>query len=389
MKRLLLTITILAATATAAHALSYDESRQRAWYLTDKMAYELDLTGEQYDRVYEINLNYFLNINYASDIDGVYLRYRDQDLRYVLFSSQYDRYISLSYLYRPLVWRSGMCIMLTYDYYARGFYYYDRPAIYNVYRGVSWVHRRGPSPYSRMTFRADVGMRQRYGHGYLYRDGIRYDAPPRRNMEGYGRRDVMRGSSRFGSRGNYGQRPQNQNYSQQGQDLYNSGNNHGGAVRNGGTNYRDKIEGQSASTTPSENTQRVPQGNSTAPRRSENQGSFTQKIRENARSKSSIGGYSRAAIGTTTRPISSEVQQNSSSSRSGIMRSSSSSSSSRATGSGTIRSSSPSGRYRGGSATSTQSAPRTSAPSRGSIATKQASPSAPSTATTRTRSFGK
>ena len=64
MKKIMLTLVgILFATASVS-ALSYEESRNRAWYLTDKMAYELNLTPEQYDRAYEINLNYFLNVNY-------------------------------------------------------------------------------------------------------------------------------------------------------------------------------------------------------------------------------------------------------------------------------------------------------------------------------------
>ena len=71
MKKIMLTLVgILFATASVS-ALSYEESRNRAWYLTDKMAYELNLTPEQYDRAYEINLNYFLNVNYPSDIDCI------------------------------------------------------------------------------------------------------------------------------------------------------------------------------------------------------------------------------------------------------------------------------------------------------------------------------
>ena len=127
MKKIMLTLVgILFATASVS-ALSYEESRNRAWYLTDKMAYELNLTPEQYDRAYEINLNYFLNVNYPSDIDGLYWRYRNQDLGYVLFDWQFSRFAGISYFYRPLIWRSGICIMTTYDYYDRGFFYFNRP----------------------------------------------------------------------------------------------------------------------------------------------------------------------------------------------------------------------------------------------------------------------
>ena len=194
MKKIMLTLVgILFATASVS-ALSYEESRNRAWSLTDKMAYELNLTPEQYDRAYEINLNYFLNVNYPSDIDGLYWRYRNQDLGYVLFDWQFSRFAGISYFYRPLIWRSGICIMTTYDYYDRGFFYFNRPAIYNVYRGVSWHKRPKHNPYRRMTFSANGGMRERYGndgHGYYFRNGERFDAP-RYNGEHYGRKDFRR-----------------------------------------------------------------------------------------------------------------------------------------------------------------------------------------------------
>ena len=51
-------------------AMDYEEARQRAWFLTDKMAYELNLTPEQYDIAYEINLDYLMSIRTASDCSG-------------------------------------------------------------------------------------------------------------------------------------------------------------------------------------------------------------------------------------------------------------------------------------------------------------------------------
>ena len=50
MKRYLLTLLIVLAGTLSAKALSYSEARDRAWFLTDKMAYELNLTPDQYDR---------------------------------------------------------------------------------------------------------------------------------------------------------------------------------------------------------------------------------------------------------------------------------------------------------------------------------------------------
>lgn len=219
-------------------ALSFEESRNRAWYLTDKMAYELNLTPEQYDKAYEINLNYFLNVNYASDIDGIYWRYRNQDLSYVLFDWQFNRFVDLAYFYRPLIWRSGICIMTTYDYYDRNFYYFNRPVIFNVYRGISWRNRPPRhSPYRNMTFSANGGMRERYGtygHGYFFRNGERLDAP-RYNGEHYGRRDRGRNPGRDFDKGmNYGHR--NPIDRPDRQPKYKNDDK----TRGEGNNYRDK-----------------------------------------------------------------------------------------------------------------------------------------------------
>ena len=46
---------LLTLTATIS-AMSYEQAREQALFLTDKMAYELNLTEEQYDAAYEIIL---------------------------------------------------------------------------------------------------------------------------------------------------------------------------------------------------------------------------------------------------------------------------------------------------------------------------------------------
>jgi hypothetical protein len=49
--------------AVAASAMSYSQAREQALFLTDKMAYELNLTDDQYEAAYEINLDYLLSVN--------------------------------------------------------------------------------------------------------------------------------------------------------------------------------------------------------------------------------------------------------------------------------------------------------------------------------------
>ena len=62
MKRLLLSL-FLAAAGVSASAMNYADAREYAYFLTDKMAYELNLTPAQYDQVYQVNLDYFLSVN--------------------------------------------------------------------------------------------------------------------------------------------------------------------------------------------------------------------------------------------------------------------------------------------------------------------------------------
>ncbi len=65
MKRFLGLIIALLAGLTAIRAMSYEEARDRARFLTDKMAYELNLNEQQYNDAYEINLDYLMNIRTA------------------------------------------------------------------------------------------------------------------------------------------------------------------------------------------------------------------------------------------------------------------------------------------------------------------------------------
>ena len=48
----------LLALGAAANAMSYKSARDQAFFLTDKMAYELYLSDDQYNAVFEINMDY-------------------------------------------------------------------------------------------------------------------------------------------------------------------------------------------------------------------------------------------------------------------------------------------------------------------------------------------
>ena len=128
--------------AVSAGAMSYEEARQRAWFLTDKMAYELNLTPEQYDRAYQVNLDYLMSLRSPSDYSsGRYWKFRDADLRCILFDWQYSLYASLDYFFRPIRWVRSAWYFPIFDRYRRGYYYFERPKVYVSYHGGSW-HKR-------------------------------------------------------------------------------------------------------------------------------------------------------------------------------------------------------------------------------------------------------
>lgn len=188
------------------HAMGYEEAQQRAWFLTDKMAYELDLTPEQCEKAYEINLDYLLNVRTANEAYGPYWTYRNTDLRFVLFDWQFIRFTSISYFYRPLRWMEHRWHCLFYDHYRYNHYYFRRPIYVSVYRGRSYGHKRHyKSPYRHMSFRPDPGLRARHYAGHrpqlpgrnrpaefhMGRDGHlvpRYDTRPQRTQPGNDRR---------------------------------------------------------------------------------------------------------------------------------------------------------------------------------------------------------
>lgn len=164
MKPIILSLLLLFTTASGLKAINYEEARQQAWFLTDKMAYELNLTPEQYDRAYQVNLDYLMSINSPSDYNGRYWTYRDADLRCILFDWQYALYSTLDYFFRPIRWVRTSWYFPIFDRYRRGYYYFDRPKVYVSYYGGMW-RRRGHndrSPYWGINLRPGGGMRDHY-----------------------------------------------------------------------------------------------------------------------------------------------------------------------------------------------------------------------------------
>ena len=139
-------------TFTTASAMSYEQARQQALFLTDKMAYELNLTDDQYEAAYEVNLDYLMGINTYDDLYGVYWRQRNLDLSYILLDWQYRAFCDATYFYRPLYWDGGFRHFGIYARYPRrDYFFFGRPHFYVSYRGDhcwrvnggrSWYHGR-------------------------------------------------------------------------------------------------------------------------------------------------------------------------------------------------------------------------------------------------------
>ena len=139
-------------TFTTASAMSYEQARQQALFLTDKMAYELNLTDDQYEAAYEVNLDYLMGINTYDDLYGVYWRQSNLDLSYILLDWQYRAFCDATYFYRPLYWDGGYWHFGIYARYPRrDYFFFGRPHFYVSYRGDhcwrvnggrSWYHGR-------------------------------------------------------------------------------------------------------------------------------------------------------------------------------------------------------------------------------------------------------
>ena len=135
MKKMMILAVMMGMTISAA-AMSYNKAKNEALFLSDKMAYELNLTNAQYDAVYEINLDYLMSVDNRADVFGPWWNRRNADLRYVLTGWQYDKYIKLNYFYRPISWSAGNWLFSIYKHYTDKHHLYNvHPTVFGHYKG--------------------------------------------------------------------------------------------------------------------------------------------------------------------------------------------------------------------------------------------------------------
>ena len=134
MKKMMILAMMMVMTISA-NAMSYNAAKNKALFLSDKMAYELNLTAAQYEAVYEINLDYLMSLNGHADVFGIWWDRRNADLRFVLNSWQFDKYMSLAHFYRPVAWHAGGWTFAVYSHYDRGHFYNAHPKVFVTYKG--------------------------------------------------------------------------------------------------------------------------------------------------------------------------------------------------------------------------------------------------------------
>ena len=98
----MMTLVMMMTIAISAKAFTYAEARNEAMFLTDKMTRELHLMPAQYDAVYDINFEYLRSVNHHNNAFGRNWEHRNHMLRNVLTARQYDKFIRMEHLYRPM-----------------------------------------------------------------------------------------------------------------------------------------------------------------------------------------------------------------------------------------------------------------------------------------------
>ena len=148
MKKMMIALTMMLLTAATGKAMSYEQARNEALFLTDKMAYELNLTDEQYEAAYEINLDYLMGVASRDDVLGEYWERRNLDLSYILLEWQWNAFCAATYFYRPLYWSDGFWHFAVYARYPhRDYFFFGRPVFYATYRGGHAWHVVGGRGY--------------------------------------------------------------------------------------------------------------------------------------------------------------------------------------------------------------------------------------------------
>jgi hypothetical protein len=199
MKKMMFVAMMMVMTITA-NAMGYKEAKKEALYLSDKMAYELSLTDAQYDAVYEINLDYMMSVNGRNDVYGVWWDRRNTDLQYVLTAYQYNKYIGLSYFYRPLTWKNGSWTFNVYTHYSnKSHFYKGHPKGYVSYKGGN--NKKSANHYASMKPKGN-----NHGNGSILRNTSKNDRKTASKPKGNNNHQLAQNNSKGNSKGHFGRK---------------------------------------------------------------------------------------------------------------------------------------------------------------------------------------
>lgn len=247
MKKIMIALMMLVIAATG-KAMSYEQARNEALFLTDKMAYELNLTDEQYEAAYEINLDYLMGVTSYDDVYGSYWERRNRDLSYVLLDWQWTNFCAATYFYRPLTWADGYWHFGVYARYPhRDYFYFGRPVFYATYRGGHAWHVVGGYGYYygrrhhfRPVGRSHFGMLDRWNRGDFRHHGTHNgsfrNSSTRTTVHGYGRGHHTTYGHHGGGR-SFGENPRSHGGGYGGGGSFGSrgGGSHNGGYSGGGS----------------------------------------------------------------------------------------------------------------------------------------------------------
>ena len=165
MKKMITLVMMMVITITT-NAMNYNTAKNEALFLSDKMAYELNLTAAQYEAVYEINLDYLMSVSGRNDVYGAWWSRRNTDLQFVLTAYQYKKYVELSYFYRPLTWHNGSWTFNVYTHYSnRSHFYKGHPKGYVSYKGGN--NKKPANHYASMKPKSD---KNNHGNSSIWRN---------------------------------------------------------------------------------------------------------------------------------------------------------------------------------------------------------------------------
>ncbi len=372
MKRLIFTLITTLGFACGMSAMDYETAREQAYYLTDKMAYELNLNEEQYNDAYEINLDYLLSLTDESDIDAMYLDYRNADLQYILYEWQWELFMNTLYFWHPVYWVNGGWYFPIFRHYAHGYYFFDRPGIFYSYRGAHGrAHYLDRSYYSNRRSTWNGGLRGKSntmvghpngnnggrfgtagtGRGSTNNNGVRSRNDNNGPNNGAGNNNGgVRGGNNNNGNNNGGVRGGSNNNGSNNGGVRGNNNNNGNNADRANNNSNGGARGGSGTSATNRNSSTGTSGNNQSVLRSSSRNTVGSGSNTNNRSTSgSSASRSNTTSSSRNSGTSTSSRSSSSTNRSSSATSSRSTSSSSARSSSSSSRSSSSGASRGGS----------------------------------------